>query len=204
MRITRVQAAGNRARVIDAAAKEFRRSGFDQVAVVDLMRAAGLTHGGFYNHFASKTELEAEVCASSFDPARAKLGVIAAMANEAERLAAFEHYADTYLSDRRRQEAGPHCPMIAFASEVSRKSKPVQVGFAAGLRRYIAAFAAAHRRGGDAASEPSRSTAIFTLSAMVGALALARSIAATDKPLSDEILAATRQGLADFAGTSKR
>ena len=57
MRITRERAAENRARVIDAAAKLFREKGFDAVGVSELMGAAGMTHGGFYNHFDSKEAL---------------------------------------------------------------------------------------------------------------------------------------------------
>ena len=63
MRISREQAERNRRKVVEAADRLFREKGFDQVAVADLMRAAGLTHGGFYNHFESKTALETEAAA---------------------------------------------------------------------------------------------------------------------------------------------
>src|SRR5262249_60320347 len=63
MRVTREQAAANRERVLDAASMLFRRHGFDGIGVADIMKAAGLTHGGFYGQFASKEELAAEACA---------------------------------------------------------------------------------------------------------------------------------------------
>ena len=77
MRITKDQAAENRARVVDAAAKLFREKGFDAVGVAELMRAAGMTHGGFYNHFASKEAVEAAACEQVFAKSVGKLENIA-------------------------------------------------------------------------------------------------------------------------------
>jgi TetR/AcrR family transcriptional repressor of nem operon len=63
MRVTREQAAENRERIVQVAAKLFRERGFDGIGVADLMKSAGLTHGGFYGHFRSKDDLAAEACA---------------------------------------------------------------------------------------------------------------------------------------------
>src|SRR5258706_9874209 len=63
MKVTREQAAANRDRIVEAAGALFRRHGFDGIGVADIMKAAGLTHGGFYGHFASKQDLAAEACA---------------------------------------------------------------------------------------------------------------------------------------------
>src|ERR1043165_1837256 len=60
MRVSREQAAENRERIVQVAAKLFRERGFDGIGVADLMKAAGLTHGGFYGHFGSKDDLAAE------------------------------------------------------------------------------------------------------------------------------------------------
>src|SRR5271156_4570045 len=60
MRLTKEKVAENKARVVETAARLFREKGFEAVGVADLMHAAGLTHGGFYNHFDSKDELAAE------------------------------------------------------------------------------------------------------------------------------------------------
>ncbi len=54
MRVSKDQAAENRARIIEVASQQFRQKGFDGIGVADLMKSAGLTHGGFYGHFASK------------------------------------------------------------------------------------------------------------------------------------------------------
>src|SRR5690349_2976768 len=64
MRLSKEQAADNRRRILEAAARLFREQGFAAVAVADLMKAAGFTHGGFYNHFRSKEALAAEACST--------------------------------------------------------------------------------------------------------------------------------------------
>ena len=69
MRITKETAAANRERVLEAAARLFREKGVDGIAVAELMQAAGLTHGGFYNHFESKEELAAAAFKTAFDAA---------------------------------------------------------------------------------------------------------------------------------------
>jgi TetR/AcrR family transcriptional regulator, transcriptional repressor for nem operon len=63
MKVTREQVAENRQRILEVAGKLFREKGFDGVSVADIMKSAGLTHGAFYGHFASKDELAAQACA---------------------------------------------------------------------------------------------------------------------------------------------
>src|SRR5206468_1902402 len=63
MKVTREQAAQNRERILDAAAQLFRERGFEGIGVADLMKQAGLTHGGFYGHFSSKDDLIAQASA---------------------------------------------------------------------------------------------------------------------------------------------
>ena len=65
MKVSREQAAANRERILDVATRLFRERGLDGIGVADLMREAGLTHGGFYGHFASKEDLIAEACKRS-------------------------------------------------------------------------------------------------------------------------------------------
>ncbi len=66
MKLSKTQAARNRQKIVDVAAQLFRERGVDGVGVADLMKAAGFTHGGFYNHFPSKEALAAEACGSAF------------------------------------------------------------------------------------------------------------------------------------------
>jgi TetR/AcrR family transcriptional regulator, transcriptional repressor for nem operon len=76
MRITQEEAAENKAKIIAAAASRFREKGFDGISLADLLREVGLTHGGFYNHFRSKEELEAAACQLAFDKSASKLNAV--------------------------------------------------------------------------------------------------------------------------------
>lgn len=182
MRLTKEKAAENHARVIDAAARLFREKGFDGVGVAELMGAAGLTHGGFYNHFDSKEAVEAAACRAIFDKS---VGRIAAVANSPARERDFVEYRRRYVSREARDASAANCPMVAFAGDVSRQSKQVREVYAEGLRAYLEAFT---RASGDA----DRRTALRAFSELVGALTLARSVANIDPDLSDEILDAVK------------
>ena len=181
MRITKERAAENRARVVVEAAKLFREKGFDGVGVAELMRAAGLTHGGFYNHFDSKEALETAACEAIFERSIARIRAVADVPDEGGRREAFEAYRRRYVSREARDAPGPACPMVAFAGDVSRKPEPVREAYAQGLRDYLDAFVVAQ---GGTREEGMRS--FFEL---VGALTLARSVAVSDPELSEGILA---------------
>ncbi len=74
MRVSRQKAAENRERIIDAAGALFRAKGFGGVGLADIMKAADLTHGGFYGHFASKDDLAAQASRARHDARRRQLG----------------------------------------------------------------------------------------------------------------------------------
>src|SRR5271169_1247756 len=181
MRLTKERVAENKARVIETAARLFREKGFEAVGVADLMHAAGLTHGGFYNHFDSKDELAAEACAWIFEGAVEMMERMAAIEDASERAAAIENYERRYLSGKARDAPAARCPMVALGTDVSRQHGPVRDAYAAGLRRYLDAFTRA--LGGAGASRRKvarREKAIATLSMLAGALSLARSVAEAD------------------------
>ena len=85
MRISKEEAAANRAKVLAAAARLFREKGVDGIAVAELMQAAGLTHGGFYNHFESKEELAAAAFREAFAAAVTRVERQAAEADKRGR-----------------------------------------------------------------------------------------------------------------------
>ena len=201
LRITKDQAAENRARVVDAAAKLFRAKGFEAVGVAELMRAAGMTHGGFYNHFASKEAVEAAACEQVFAKSVAKLEGIAEIPDEEQRRRAFEDYRTRYVSRTARYATSSSCPMVAFAGDVSRQSAEVRDVYAAGLRAYLDAFERAGDSGEDGGA--ARRQAIKRFSELVGALTLARSVAIADPELSDEILRAVQAQTSAIAETSR-
>lgn len=187
MRLTREKAAENRAKVIDAALGLFQKRGFSGVGVAELMGAAGLTHGGFYNHFASKSDLESEACALAFERALGAIGKVAAKPAGAERRAAMRLYVERYLSARARDAGGASCPMVAFGTDVSRESREVQAKYAQGLRAYLDLLATA--------LEADDATARATMAELVGALSLARSVTRKDRALSDAILESAKERL---------
>ncbi|MFO1118313.1 MAG: TetR family transcriptional regulator [Beijerinckiaceae bacterium] len=185
MRLSKEQAAENRARVLDAALGLFSARGFSAVPVSELMAEAGLTHGGFYNHFGSKAELEAEACELAFERALGAIRKAGAKPAGGERKAALRLYVERYLSERARDSRGARCPMVAFGADVSRESADIQARYARGLGLYIGAMAQA--------AECSRSDAMKLTSELVGGLTLARSVGANDRALSNEVLRAARE-----------
>ena len=201
MRITKQQADENKARVVEKAAVLFREKGFDRVSIADLMQAADMTHGGFYNHFGSKDDLEAAACAHVFAKSIGAVEAIAAVADPAERAQAFDDYKRRYVSKKGRDLPAARCPMVAFAGDVSRQSPTVRGEYATGLHQYLDAFARAASAGKTGGlRKNARRQAITQLAALAGALTLARSVAEADPALSDEILEAAVAALGPAAG----
>jgi TetR/AcrR family transcriptional regulator, transcriptional repressor for nem operon len=186
VKVSREEAAANRERVIDVASRLFREKGFDGVSVVDVMKGAGLTHGGFYGQFDSKDHLAAEACDRAAANAAKKWNTIADEAG-AE---AFDTLVRLYLSPERVSAPGSGCIFAALGPEAARQGKPVRRVLAKGLEclldvlnRTIPGKLAAERR----------RRAIAAMSEMVGAMVLARCVG--DRALSDEILAAAASDL---------
>jgi TetR/AcrR family transcriptional regulator, transcriptional repressor for nem operon len=192
MRITKQQADENKVRVVETAARLFREKGFNGISVAELMHEAGMTHGGFYNHFESKQALEAAACAHVFDASVSAIESIAGIASPAERARVFDAYKRRYVSKKARDSSATACPMVAFAGDVSRQPAPVRKEYATGFRRYLAAFekANAGSESTEEARKRAREQAIAQFATLAGARTLARSVAETDPALSDEILEA--------------
>src|ERR1051326_1600030 len=95
MKVSREQAAENRERIVQVAAKLFRERGFDGIGVADLMKAAGLTHGGFYGNFSSKDDLVAEASGRALK----ELSEYWATVIEKAPQSAFATIVDRYLSE---------------------------------------------------------------------------------------------------------
>ena len=184
MRVTKQRATENRDRVVAAAAQLFRERGFDGVSVAELMASAGMTHGGFYNHFGAKEDVEAAALAHVFEASLARIQAVADEPDDDSRARAFESYCASYVTPRARDARGASCPMVAFAADVSRQGGAVRSAYSQGLAAYLKAFATA--------SQTERAEAIRRFAMLAGALTLARSVAASDPELSDEILVAAR------------
>lgn len=188
MRVTKEKAAEHRAAIVTAASRLFQQRGFDGVGVAEIMKAAGLTHGGFYGHFASKEALAAEACGEAFLHSMTRLHPGASDGDIMD-------YLDSYLSELHRDHPDKGCPMAAFADEIARQSAPVQSEFTTGTAQFIDVLVQRleHFQGEGTAERRSRAIAI--LAAMVGGMALARATAGTSPELSAEILASVRAQL---------
>jgi TetR/AcrR family transcriptional repressor of nem operon len=200
MKISRAQAQENKNRIVATAAQLFRERGFEGVGVVELMHAAGLTHGGFYNHFDSKRQLEEEACAHSFGEALGPLSRIGELDSGRERRAAFASYVESYLKPRDAGAAAPRCPFVMFGSDMPRQDEGTRGVFGKGLRDYLEKFVAALRRKSKKPEE-TRADAVFAMTAMVGAATLAYGVDDIDRDLAQEIRAIVRERLIEeFAG----
>jgi TetR/AcrR family transcriptional repressor of nem operon len=191
MKVTKIQAADNRARVVEAASRLFRERGFDAVGVDALMQEAGLTHGGFYRSFTSKEALAAEACAAAMQNAVGRWSRIFAEAGSGGLAVMVQRY----LSPRHRDTPGEGCAIAALASEAGRREGPLRHAFSKGLQEAIERLATM-LPGRSAAAR--REKAIATYAGLVGTLVLAR--AAEDPDFSNEILAAGRRA---FGGTDQ-
>jgi TetR/AcrR family transcriptional repressor of nem operon len=174
MRVSREQVAENRRKILDAAGRLFRERGYDAVTVADVMKAAGLTHGGFYGYFASKDELIARTLAH----------VLAADTTAGRDLATF---AATYLTPRHRDDRAGGCAVAALGAETVRQGPEARSAMTDGLRHQIERLS--RTAPGDTEAERRRA-AIGSWAAMVGAVVLARL--SDDPRLADEVLAETR------------
>ncbi len=180
LRVTRKQAAANREKVLDVAGKLFRERGFDGIGVADIMKRAGLTHGGFYGQFASKDDLAAETTARVLGNPRWQ-----------ERLTgkadpSFGEVVRGYLSPSHRDDPGTGCLMSAVGSEAARQPRAVRRAFTDGFRVRLDAWLKLVPGRSVAAR---REKALVTMATLVGTLIIARAV--DDPALSDEILEAT-------------
>jgi TetR/AcrR family transcriptional repressor of nem operon len=181
MKVSREQAAANRERILDVASRLFRERGLDGIGVADLMQGAGLTHGGFYGHFASKEELMALACDRALSDSLERWRARAARGGKNPLPA----IAKPYLSTRHRDDPGAGCALAALGAEVSRHAPPVRRAFTEGLRPLVDVLADAVPGKTRAAR---RRKALAIVAGMVGALVLARAV--DDSELSQEILKA--------------
>ncbi|MES2432648.1 MAG: helix-turn-helix domain-containing protein [Pseudomonadota bacterium] len=179
MRITKEKKQENHERIVTIASEMFRERGFDGVGVADLMEQAGLTHGGFYNHFASKEALIAEASAKGFDDTAARYAGYSAV-----------DAIDAYVSRAHRDARGQGCPAAALSCEAARQPEQTRSVFGAGIEGLVAALAADMARN-QPADAKLRAQAISVFAQAVGAIVLSRACP-DDAVLADEILDACR------------
>lgn len=182
MKVSREQAAQNRDNIVDAASALFRERGYDGVGIADIMQAAGLTHGGFYRHFASKDDLADAASRAALAASSERWRAVIDAAPE-RPLAALLH---EYLSERHRDAPDRGCLLAMIGSDAARQGDAVRGGIGEAVTRMIDGVA---RLLPDRLRATRRRKGVATLAGMVGALVLARAVG--DAALSREILEAT-------------
>ena len=192
MKVSREQMAANRARILGVASELFRERGFENVGVAEIMQAAGMTHGAFYGHFASKEALAAEAAAHALEQAREHWKDKLEAAGEQ----GLREYIETYLSPKHRDAPAQGCAIVALGAEVARQEASVRDAFAREVMLQIDTLAAC-MSGKNA--EQKREKAMALVAQMAGAVLIARILGR--KGVSDQMLAAVRHSL-DIAGTA--
>ena len=179
MRVSRAEAAENRERIIEVASRLFRERGFDGIGVAELMKSAGLTHGGFYGNFASKEDLMAQACT------RAMEGSLDTLQKAADRGGedVLSDIASAYLSPAHRDRPGEGCALAALGAEAARHDSPVRGAFTQGVRSVVDMLT---RLLPGKSKRTKRERALAIYASMVGALVLARAV--DDAELSEEVL----------------
>jgi len=175
-------------RIVEAAARAIRRSGYDGTGVADIMKDAGLTHGGFYAHFASRDAMLAEAADRAGAEANAASARIAADAPPREALHALVR---AYLSRAHLENPDRGCPVAALGSEMPRQAPQVRRAATRRIKEMIDLVA---RQSPDRGKPEAHERALVTVSTMVGALVLARAV---DEPrLSSAVRSAVLEALA--------
>jgi AcrR family transcriptional regulator len=177
-----------RARIVAAARKLFNRFGFDGVTIGDIMKEAGLTHGGFYRHFASKSDLYAEVLDCFFTNPEWACGW-KGMEEFDETAEMAPQIIRAYLSNAHFDDVENACPMVALPSDVARASRNAK-------RAYQAAFEGMVTILEQSAS--SRNSALAIAALCVGGMVIAR--ASDDRALGDELRQAAMRVALDLGG----
>jgi TetR/AcrR family transcriptional repressor of nem operon len=177
--------AESRERVLRVTARLIREEGLNRPGVADLMKEAGLTHGGFYKHFSSRDDLMNQAAALALADGEIKMAEAARRTPEEPA-----GLIDAYLSPRHRDNPGTGCALVTLGAAAGRGSTEMKEAYEKQVRNYIDLIAGTTRSDSPAEAQ---ADAMLTLSAMVGALLMSRAIA--DPQLSDDLLKSVAEQL---------
>ena len=182
-----------RKRIVESARRLFNRHGFDNVSVSKIMAHAGLTHGGFYSYFDSKSDLYAEALGCFFtDPDWKNCweGVEVDLASEG----AGPQIVRAYLSRQHFEDIENSCPMIALPTDVARCDKRAKEAFERVFQAMVGALERGLKRGGSRDG----TTAMAIAALCVGGMVLARSM--DDRALADQLREASQAVALELGG----
>jgi len=172
-------------RIVDVAARALRRRGYAGVGVAEVMKEAGLTHGGFYAHFESRDALLVEALERAGRQS-AEAVTRAAEQRAVKGVSAFRSLVEAYLADGHLASLESGCPVAALACDMPRQSESVRAASAVRVQRLIAAVR-------STLPEEPRAAASVVAGTLVGSLQLARTLG--DNAEGRAILSAARKSL---------
>lgn len=167
--------AASHERIVKATSRRIRRDGIDHVSVAELMKQAGLTHGGFYRHFESRDDLVTEAIAEALAQGSQRVQASTKLSGPA----AIAAIVDGYLSPLHRDKPETGCAVAALPNDISRCGRGARAAYSRQVRSYLELLT-------DLTPDRDPDQAHLILAALVGALLLARAV--DDRGLSDEIL----------------
>jgi TetR/AcrR family transcriptional repressor of nem operon len=195
MRYSKEHKQETHARIVKKASVRLREKGAHGIGVADLMKDAGLTHGGFYAHFDSREALVIEAFAYAMDRSTERWRKLAAETPPEKRLATI---VDSYLTPVHRDDPGHGCAIPALSAEIARESPKTRKAFAAKLEQMIGMIT---EQMPDLPRKTARKQAMASLATMMGTLVLAR--VAGSGEFSDDILGAGREAVLERVAGAK-
>jgi TetR/AcrR family transcriptional repressor of nem operon len=195
MRYSREHKLETHARIVKKASVRLREKGAHGIGVADLMKEAGLTHGGFYAHFDSREALVIEAFTHAMDRSTERWRKLAEQTPPEKRLATI---VNSYLTPIHRDDLGNGCAVPALGAEIARESAKTRRVFAGRLEQMVEILAAQIQ---GVPRKAARKQAMATLATMMGTLVMARIAGSGD--FSQEILGAGRNAVLDRAKSPK-
>ncbi|WP_338699753.1 MULTISPECIES: TetR/AcrR family transcriptional regulator [unclassified Bradyrhizobium] len=195
MRYSKEHKQETHARIVKKAATRLRERGAHGIGVADLMKDAGLTHGGFYAHFDSREALVIEAFSYAMDRAIERWRKVAADIPPEKRLSTI---IDGYLSAVHRDDPGQGCAIPALGAEIARESPKTRKAFALKLDQMIDMIA---DQIPDVPRKAARKQAMAVLATMMGTIVMSRI--SGNGEMSDEILAAGREAVMGRTAAAK-
>jgi TetR/AcrR family transcriptional regulator, transcriptional repressor for nem operon len=186
MGTSRAAKAASHDRILDIAAARIRRDGIGSLAVAELMKEAGLTHGGFYRHFDSREHLVAEAAQRALS--QGSEWTIAAGQLGGPR--GFTALVDGYLSTWHRDHPESGCGVAGVAADAARDGGPARASYTRQVQECLAVLAGLT---GSPDRQAAEREAVLTLSALVGAISIARAV--DDPGLSEQVMASAAAAL---------
>ncbi|MEU2618256.1 TetR/AcrR family transcriptional regulator [Streptomyces sp. NPDC007157] len=191
---SQAEKAASRERVLRIASRKVRTDGIGRLGIADLMKEAGLTHGGFYKHFTSRDDLVTQAAAAALTEGSAKMER-AARKNDRDARAGL---IDAYLGKQHRDTPATGCALVPLGAAAGRDGTAGDLHIKDAYERQVRAYLDLIAGLDDDATD-ARAEAMLTLSALVGAVLMSRAVA--DEELSDELLETVNDQLKRRGGT---